>query len=279
MRMPLALPPLLARSRRSRLAICAVAAVAAVATAACDRDRSAGTTSVTSAEAPRPEATDAALGLVPADAAMAEERRRLVRTVRSHGVTDPRILAAIANVPRHELVPAPLRSQAYDDGPLPIGEGQTISQPSLVALMTELAGVQAGERVLEVGTGSGYQAAILAELGAELYTIEIAPRLAQRARQDLERLGYRDRIHFRVGDGYAGWPEAAPFDAIIVTAAPPKVPEPLRQQLAVGGRLIIPVGELIQELRVIERTKEGFVERSSIAVRFVPMTGRAQQPP
>ena len=210
-------------------------------------------------------------------AEMARERQVLVNAIRDHGVADPRILDAVSRVPRHELVPRSLRPVAYDDRPLPIGEGQTISQPSLVALMTELAKIDPGDRVLEVGTGSGYQAAILAELTDQVYTIEIVEPLAKRARSDLERLGYADKIKFRIGDGHAGWPEAAPFDAIIVTAAPPKVPEPLKQQLKVGGRLVIPVGKQNQELEVIERTKDGFTKRRSVPVRFVPMTGQAQE--
>ncbi len=238
-----------------------------LALVACDRNRErAGTTTLTSAEQH-----------IPDDATMAAERRDLLRTVRANGVRDPDVLAALAAVPRHELVPAQWRSLAYADRPLPIGEGQTISQPTVVGIMTERAGVKRGERVLEVGTGSGYQAAVLAELGADVYTIEIVEPLGRRAREDLERLGYANRIHFRIGDGYAGWPEAAPFDAILVTAAPPKIPEPLVEQLAMGGRLVIPVGKEDQELRVLERTKDGLVERGSHPVRFVPMTGRAQE--
>jgi protein-L-isoaspartate(D-aspartate) O-methyltransferase len=208
---------------------------------------------------------------------MAEQRRELLRTVRASGVDDERVLAAIGRVPREQLVPADVRTMSYEDHPLPIGEGQTISQPSLVALMTQLAKVDPGDKVLEVGTGSGYQAAVLAELTDKVYTIEIVEPLASRARKDLERLGYGDRVHVRIGDGYAGWKEHAPFDAIVVTAAPPDVPPPLKEQLAVGGRLVIPVGEHNQELRVIERTADGFVEHASVLVRFVPMTGRAQQ--
>lgn len=253
-----------------------VVLVALVVLAACDRgrDRPDGATTTTAAATTARTTSSTA---EPSPDPTAEARERLVRTVRAQGVEDPRVIAAIAKVPRHELVPAGLRSLAYEDHPLPIGDDQTISQPSLVALMTELAKIDAGERVLEVGTGSGYQSAILAELTDEVYTIEIIEPLAKRARGDLERLGYGDEIHFRIGDGYAGWKEAAPFDAIIVTAAPPKVPEPLKQQLAVGGRLVIPVGKQSQELRVIERTPAGFVEHASIPVRFVPMTGRAQQ--
>lgn len=259
--------------------VVAASAGLAVGGTACDRgrERTASTTSLTATDQGRPDPVDVALARIPDDAAMAEQRRGLVESVRAHGVTDQEVLNAIATVPRHELVPPPLRSVAYDDRPLPIGEGQTISQPSLVALMTEQAGVKKGERVLEVGTGSGYQGAILAELGADLYTIEIIEPLGRRAREDLERLGYADRIHFRIGDGYGGWPEAAPFDAIIVTAAPPKIPEPLVQQLAMGGRIVVPVGTRQQELRVLERTEGGLVERASVPVRFVPMTGRAQQ--
>jgi protein-L-isoaspartate(D-aspartate) O-methyltransferase len=176
-------------------------------------------------------------------------------------------------VPRHEFVPPPWRADAYADRPLPIGEGQTISQPYIVALMTELAGVRPGARVLEVGTGSGYQAAILAALGAEVYTIEIVEPLAARAADTLARLGY-GAIHARSGDGYRGWPDAAPFAAIIVTAAPAAVPQPLLDQLATGGHLVIPVGTAEQELRVYEKTPEGVLRMRSVApVRFVPMTG------
>lgn len=257
----------------------AVSVASALAVTACDRgrDRAEGTTSLTAAEQERTHPIDGALSRIPEHAVMAEQRRSLVRSLHDHGVTDPQVLAAVASVPRHELVPPSLRSLAYEDQPLPIGEDQTISQPYVVALMTELAAVNRGDRVLEVGTGSGYQAAILAALGADVYTIEIVEPLGRRARADLERLGYAKDIHFRIGDGYAGWPEAAPFDAIIVTAAPPEIPKPLEQQLAIGGRLVIPVGKHQQELRVIERTKEGLVKRRSVPVRFVPMTGRAQQ--
>lgn len=214
------------------------------------------------------------------DGTMAARRAALVEELRAEGIQDPQVLRAIGDVPRHELVPAPLREVAYRDRPLPIGEDQTMSQPSVVALMTQLARVDPGDKVLEVGTGSGYQAAVLAEITDEVHTIEIVPSLAERAREDLERLGYADEIAFRVGDGYAGWPEAAPFDAILVTAAPPEVPEPLKAQLAMGGRMVVPVGEgLRQELRVLERTPDGIVERDVLPVRFVPMTGEAQEQP
>jgi protein-L-isoaspartate(D-aspartate) O-methyltransferase len=206
-----------------------------------------------------------------------DARRELVDVAKAHGIHDARVLNALAKVPRHELVPPEMREHAYEDRALPIGEGQTISQPSLVALMTQLAEIEEGDRVLEIGTGSGYQAAILAELAGEVYTIDILEPLSKRAQNDLERLGYGAKVHFRVGDGYAGWPEAAPFDAIIVTAAPPSVPQPLKEQLKVGGRLIIPVGREDQELRVVERTTRGWVQQESVPVRFVPMTGRAQQ--
>lgn len=213
----------------------------------------------------------------PSDSELAEARRAMVAHLRAEGIEDRRVLEAIASVPRHELVAPELRDAAYLDRPLPIGEGQTISQPFIVALMTALADVQPGDRVLEVGTGSGYQAAVLAELTDALYTIEIVRPLAERARRDLERLGYGDAITFRVGDGHAGWPDAAPFDAIVVTAAPPKVPEPLKEQLAMGGRMVIPVGTgTAQELHLLEKTPEGLVERKVVPVLFVPMTGEAQ---
>ncbi len=207
------------------------------------------------------------------------QRSAMVRSqIEERGLTDPALLTAMRTVPRHELVPAAVRDDAYADHALPIGFDQTISQPYIVALMTSLAAVQPGDKVLEVGTGSGYQAAVLAEMGARVFTIEIVEPLARRAAADLERLGY-GRVHVRAGDGYQGWPSEAPFDAIIVTAAPPEVPAPLEQQLEPGGRLVIPVGSSggIQELRVITRTATGFEEEPTVAVRFVPMTGEAQQ--
>jgi len=183
----------------------------------------------------------------------------------------------MGKVPRHEFDPSDVAGMAYVDGPLPIGWRQTISQPYIVALMSELAAPRPGARVLEVGTGSGYQAAVLSELGAEVYSIEIIEPLARRAAATLARLGYAS-VHTRTGDGYRGWPEAAPFDAIVVTAAPAAVPEPLRQQLKIGGRLVLPVGTRAQELRVITRTAQGWDERKVIPVVFVPMTGEAQTP-
>ena len=207
-----------------------------------------------------------------------DARLRMVsEQIEARGVTDERVLAAMRAVPRHEFVDEAHRSRAYRDTPLPIGEGQTISQPYIVAAMTELAGVEPGERVLEVGTGSGYQAAVLAEIGAEVYTIEIVAPLAQRAAETLARLDYRT-VRARAGDGYRGWPEAAPFDAILVTAAAPRVPQPLLDQLAPGGRLVIPVGRGWQELEVHERGAEGISVRRVFAVRFVPMTGEVEQP-
>lgn len=204
-------------------------------------------------------------------------RRRLVKKLRGHGIDDEAVLAAIGRVPRHRMVPEDERRRAYADMPLPIGHDQTISQPYVVAVMSQLADIQPGEKVLEVGTGSGYQAAVLAELGAEVYSIEILAPLAKRARRTLDALGYRERIHTRTGDGYAGWPDRAPFDAIVITAAPPKVPQPLIDQLAVGGKLVAPVGRVFQELVVITMTPQGPVRQRSIGVRFVPMTGKAQQ--
>lgn len=198
------------------------------------------------------------------------------RQIESRGVRDPRVLEAMRTVPRHRFVPQAQLAHAYDDRPLPIGHGQTISQPYIVALMSDLAGVKPGDQVLEVGTGSAYQAAVLAEMGAKLYTIEIVEALAKSAKAKLEELGYGNRVEVRHGDGYAGWPSQAPFDAIVVTAAPPKIPAPLKQQLKVGGRLIIPVGERFQRLLKVTRTKDGFREETVIPVRFVPMTGKAQ---
>ena len=204
-------------------------------------------------------------------------RHAMVRDqIAARGLSDPHVLAAMAAVPRERFVPGDLSRKAHADHPLPIGEGQTISQPYIVALMTELLALEPGARVLEVGTGSGYQAAVLAEVGHEVWTIEIVERLGEQARHDLDAAGYGSRIHTRIGDGYRGWPEAAPFDGIIVTAAPGHVPEPLREQLAVGGRLVIPVGDQTQELKVITRTEMGFTEDRILSVLFVPMTGEAQ---
>jgi protein-L-isoaspartate(D-aspartate) O-methyltransferase len=181
-------------------------------------------------------------------------------------------------VKRHAFVPQAIRRSAYADEALPIGDSQTISQPWVVARMTELLMIRPGEKVLEVGTGSGYQAAVLSRMGAEVYTIEIIEALAERARATLESLGYQD-IHFRVGDGYAGWPEAAPFDAVIITAAVDHVPEPLQEQLKVGGRLLLPLGSPshVQYLTRFTRTDAGLKKERFRAVRFVPMTGKAEE--
>jgi protein-L-isoaspartate(D-aspartate) O-methyltransferase len=197
--------------------------------------------------------------------------------IEARGVRDARVLQAMREVPRDRFVPEAQRASAYEDRPLPIGHGQTISQPYIVARMSELARVKPGDVVLEVGTGSGYQAAVLAQMGAKVFSIEIIEPLADRAKTILSELGYAERVRVRHGDGYSGWPEHAPFDAILVTAAPPKIPEPLKQQLQVGGRLVIPVGKHFQSLLTVTRTKEGFREESVIPVRFVPMTGKAQE--
>ncbi len=214
----------------------------------------------------------------PSDAELAAALEEMVaEQIAGRGVADARVLAALRKVPRHEFVARSLRREAYADHPLPIGHGQTISQPYVVAAMTELAQVGPGERVLEVGTGSGYQAAVLAELAREVYTIEIVEPLAKSAAATLARLGYA-AVRVRHGDGYLGWPEAAPFDAIVVTAAPPRVPPPLLEQLAVGGKLVIPVGEDWQELEVHTKTATGVEVRQVFPVRFVPMTGEASKP-
>ncbi|HET9450744.1 MAG TPA: protein-L-isoaspartate(D-aspartate) O-methyltransferase [Aggregicoccus sp.] len=196
--------------------------------------------------------------------------------VEARGVRDPLTLAALRQVPRHELVPPEARRLAYSDQPLSIGHDQTISQPYIVAFMTEALGLRGGEKVLEVGTGSGYQAAVLSHIAAEVYTVEIVQPLAERARADLARLGYAN-VHVRAGDGYRGWPEAAPFDAIIVTAAAPRIPEPLVEQLKEGGRLVIPVGGFLQQLRVLTREQGRLRELARLPVQFVPMTGEIRR--
>ena len=196
--------------------------------------------------------------------------------IRRRGVQDPRVLAAMRAVPRHRFVPLQLQKDAYADTPLPIGFDQTISQPYIVAYMTEALQLPPDATVLEVGTGSGYQAAVLAELAASVYSIEIVPDLAERSKRLLTELSY-DNVHVRTGDGYDGWSEAAPFDGIIVTAAPDHVPPDLVAQLAVGARLVIPVGRLAQEMRVVTKTTDGPISETTIPVRFVPMTGEAQR--
>ena len=199
------------------------------------------------------------------------QREAMVREqIEARGVRDTRVLEALRRVPRERFVPPGSESVAYQDSPLTIGHGQTISQPYIVAVMSEAAAIEQDDVVLEIGTGSAYQAAVLGELARDVYTIEVVPALAAQAAALLQALGYTN-VHPRLGDGYAGWPEHAPYDAIVVTAAPPTVPEALKQQLKVGGRLVVPVGTGDQELLVIERTGTGFTERRLMPVRFVPM--------
>ncbi len=205
-------------------------------------------------------------------------RARMVETqILARGVRDPRVLAAMRKVPRHKFVDSSERDRAYEDHPLPIAGSQTISQPYIVALMTELLALPEKAKVLEIGTGSGYQSAVLGELAAEVYSIEIVPALARSASDKLRELGYPN-VTVREGDGYRGWPEHAPFDGIIVTAAPERIPQPLVEQLAVGGRMVIPVGGFFQELKVFTKQADGRVtEKDVLPVRFVPMTGEIEQ--
>jgi protein-L-isoaspartate(D-aspartate) O-methyltransferase len=206
------------------------------------------------------------------------ERESMVREqIERRGVKDPRVLEAMRRVPREAFVPETMRAEAYRDGPIPIGGGQTISQPYIVAFMSEAARIAPDDKVLEIGTGSGYQAAILAAIGARVFSIEIRPELAERARRTLQETGYGE-VRVMAGDGYRGWPEEAPFDAILVTAAPDAVPEPLLAQLKPGGRLVVPVGTGTQELLRVTRTATGFERERLMAVRFVPMTGEAARP-
>jgi protein-L-isoaspartate(D-aspartate) O-methyltransferase len=210
-------------------------------------------------------------------AEMEAEREHMVRMdIQSRGITDESVLNAMSRVERHQFVPEHLRPFGYADHPLPIGEDQTISQPYIVALMTELLELKPEDRVLEIGTGSGYQAAVLAEIAREVYTIEIIPSLAESAKKRLKELGYQN-VWVRAGDGYLGWPEKAPFDAIVVTAAPEDIPQPLIDQLKIGGRMVIPVGDFpAQTLYVVRKTESGIEKKEMIPVRFVPMTGAAQ---
>lgn len=198
--------------------------------------------------------------------------------IKHRGVEDKKVLQAMMKVPRHLFVPERLRAQAYEDHPLDIGWGQTISQPYIVAYMTEYLALKQQDRVLEIGTGSGYQAAILAELVKEVYTIEIVPQLAEQSRQRLKDLGYTN-VYVKEGDGYLGWKEHAPYDAILLTAAPPQIPEALLAQLSEGGQLIAPVGDFYQELVSVTKTVQGFVQQTLLPVRFVPMIKGPTTPP
>jgi protein-L-isoaspartate(D-aspartate) O-methyltransferase len=201
-------------------------------------------------------------------------RRQMVeRQIRARGVEDQAVLEAMRRVPRHRFVPEEIAHRAYEDNALPIGHGQTISQPYIVAYMTQAAGVSKKGKVLEIGTGSGYQAAVLGELARAVYSIEIIPPLAERARRTLAEMGYGN-VHVRAGNGYLGWPEHAPFDAIVVTAAPEEVPPALVEQLAVGGKMVVPVGTGEQDMMILTKTKEGVLQKKTIPVRFVPMTGK-----
>jgi protein-L-isoaspartate(D-aspartate) O-methyltransferase len=212
--------------------------------------------------------------------ARAQRLRMVEAQIEARGVKNPRVLEAMRRVPRDRFVPADVSHLAYEDSALPIGHGQTISQPYIVAYMTEVLDVQPHHRVLEIGTGSGYQAAVLSGLVKEVYTIEIVAPLAARARQTLEALGH-DNVHVREGDGYEGWPEHAPFARIIVTAAPERVPQPLVDQLAPGGIMVIPVGERnsMQWMTIIEKKATGIVERRTIPVAFVPFTRKPGEEP
>jgi protein-L-isoaspartate(D-aspartate) O-methyltransferase len=207
-----------------------------------------------------------------------KQRDLMVKSqIESRGISSTKVLKALRNVARHKFVPEQYQSEAYQDHPLPIGEGQTISQPYIVALMTEVLDLTPDEKVLEIGTGSGYQAAVLAEICKHVYTIEIIETLGEKAVSLLKELGYT-QIKVKIGDGYQGWPEHAPFDAIIVTCAPTHIPTPLKQQLAEGGKMVIPVGKTFsQQLVLLEKKKGKIVQKAIIPVRFVPMVGKDEK--
>lgn len=211
------------------------------------------------------------------DTPYAEKRAQMVELIEVRGVKDEQTLKAMSTVPRHEFVPERWRSQSYNDYPLPIGHDQTISQPYVVAFMTEQLQLDGDEKVLEIGTGSGYQAAILAQLADSVFTIEIIDSLSVHAQSVIKKLEYNN-VFFRIGDGYDGWPKHAPYDCIIVTAAPDHVPQPLLDQLKNGGRMVIPLGSFWQKLVLITKDDAGQIQQKDILpVRFVPMTGKAQQ--
>jgi protein-L-isoaspartate(D-aspartate) O-methyltransferase len=210
-----------------------------------------------------------------ADDPFAGQRKTMVTEIRHRGVTKPEVLAAMEQVPRHLFVPDEVRGQAYSDQPLPLGAGRSIYQPYVVALMTSLLELKRGDKVLEVGTGSGYHAAVLSRIAREVYSIEIVETVASQASKKLSVLGYHN-VEVRVGDGYQGWPERAPFDAILLSAAPPHIPKPLIAQLRVGGHMVVPVGGFFQDLLVITKTADGLEKRTVIPVRLSPMTGKVR---
>jgi protein-L-isoaspartate(D-aspartate) O-methyltransferase len=205
----------------------------------------------------------------------AAQRRAMVERLRQRGITQPEVLASMEKVPRHLFVPESVRAQAYADEVLPLGSGRTLYEPHVVALMTSLLDLQKGDKVLEVGTGSGYHAAVLARMAREVYSVEIVPPVASQARQRLQALGYHN-VEIRIGDGYQGWADKGPFDAILLSAAPPHIPKPLINQLRVGGRMVVPVGGLLQDLLVITKTEDGLEKRTVIPVKLAPMTGKVR---
>lgn len=215
-------------------------------------------------------------GIAQGDPSQVERDEMVERQIAARDVTDARVLSAMRTVPRHEFVPTRLRRMAYADTPLPIGYDQTISQPYIVAYMTDALSLPRGAKVLDVGTGSGYQAAVLARVARDVFSIEIVPELAASAAERLEALGF-DSVRVRHGDGYRGWPEAAPFDGIIVAAAPDHIPEALVDQLAIGARLVIPVGDRAQTMTIVTKTENGSTIDTTFPVRFVPMTGGANR--
>ncbi|HYG63742.1 MAG TPA: protein-L-isoaspartate(D-aspartate) O-methyltransferase [Thermoanaerobaculia bacterium] len=203
------------------------------------------------------------------------QRKAMIARLRQHGITKPEVLAAMQHVPRHLFVPDAVQAEAYSDKPLEVGQGRTIYQPYVVALMTSLLELERGDKVLEVGTGSGYHAAVLSRIGGEVYSMEIVAPVARQAAKKLGILGYKN-VHIRVGDGYQGWPDQGPFDAILLSAAPPTIPKPLLKQLKVGGKMVAPVGGFFQDLQVITKTADGIETRAIIPVRLSPMTGKVR---
>lgn len=214
-------------------------------------------------------------GPLHAEDAFAAQRRAMVGQLRERGITKSEVLAAMEQVPRHLFVPEAVRAQAYDDQPLPVGGGRAVYQPYVVALMTSLLDLKKGDKVLEVGTGSGYHAAVLSRIAREVYSIEIVRNVASQASKKLDVLGYHN-VEVRVGDGYQGWPEEAPFDAILLSVAPPHIPRQLIDQLRVGGKMVVPVGGLFQDLLVITKAADGIEKRAVIPVRLAPMTGKVR---